>query len=348
LSSRDTPPERDAPLDAADDAPPTGPRARRVRFGSPLMHSLRRPDGRTLVWALALSLALHVTLELTVGLIPSGGGALRRGEIATYPAYEPPVRVRMKLAEPVAAPAEPEPPEELALPELPEPAEPPEALAEAAPPEPEPKPAPPKPKPPAKPTPEAPAEAARPAAEAPVSAQAPAPDPPVAKALQKIQSKAEPGQAADAQAEPPSELDQAGTALPGAGGSGGAADATGAGSADGGPRGDGALGPPAGGGGDPKKLLRKYLRQVAQAIRKDYAYPRAARRIGVEGEAVVLITIDAQGKVVGVELSQSSGHKVLDEAALEAARSVAQVPPPPVELGWTRKSVRVPFSFSMG
>lgn len=49
-------------------------------------------------------------------------------------------------------------------------------------------------------------------------------------------------------------------------------------------------------------------------------YPRAARRAGMAGVCEVEMDVDAAGFVVAVRLTKSTGHDLLDEAALEAAR----------------------------
>ncbi len=46
-------------------------------------------------------------------------------------------------------------------------------------------------------------------------------------------------------------------------------------------------------------------------------YPREAFEAGVEGRVEVLVTIDAAGRVVSSRLYRSSGHRVLDEAAVD-------------------------------
>jgi protein TonB len=50
-------------------------------------------------------------------------------------------------------------------------------------------------------------------------------------------------------------------------------------------------------------------------------YPEAARKQGLEGVVVLLLSIDATGHVDRVEISESSGHTLLDEAAVQAART---------------------------
>lgn len=91
--------------------------------------------------------------------------------------------------------------------------------------------------------------------------------------------------------------------------------------------------------------LRAYKKQLSRAMKKDYTYPRAARRAGIEGRAIVRILIDARGRVLSVELATSSGHAVLDNAALEAARSVKHVPAAPDSLRWGERHIKVPFKF---
>ncbi len=55
--------------------------------------------------------------------------------------------------------------------------------------------------------------------------------------------------------------------------------------------------------------------------RQEPAYPERARRAGVAGAVVVRILLAADGSVRQVELTASSGSRLLDEAALEAARA---------------------------
>jgi len=49
-------------------------------------------------------------------------------------------------------------------------------------------------------------------------------------------------------------------------------------------------------------------------------YPVEARRTGQEGRVVLLVQLDASGGVVRVDLKESSGSRLLDEAAMEAVR----------------------------
>lgn len=68
------------------------------------------------------------------------------------------------------------------------------------------------------------------------------------------------------------------------------------------------------------------------------AYPRAAQRLGQEGSVRLRIEVDANGAVSDVQLLESSGHELLDEAAIQGVK------------GWSfepavRSGQRVPDSF---
>ncbi|HVF34625.1 MAG TPA: energy transducer TonB [Candidatus Saccharimonadia bacterium] len=61
-------------------------------------------------------------------------------------------------------------------------------------------------------------------------------------------------------------------------------------------------------------------------LRRHQRYPRAARRAGIEGTAHVRFVIDRGGALRETELVASSGHAVLDRAALELLQRAAPYP----------------------
>lgn len=63
-------------------------------------------------------------------------------------------------------------------------------------------------------------------------------------------------------------------------------------------------------------------RQVARRL----LYPEEAVVRGLEGEAQVMLFLDAGGNAVAARLERSSGHAMLDEAAVAAARGVRGLP----------------------
>ncbi len=61
-------------------------------------------------------------------------------------------------------------------------------------------------------------------------------------------------------------------------------------------------------------------------FRQEPAYPERARRAGVEGIVGLRIILAADGSVRQVEMTRSSGSRLLDEAALAAARASTFAP----------------------
>lgn len=69
--------------------------------------------------------------------------------------------------------------------------------------------------------------------------------------------------------------------------------------------------------------MRQHLKKLQE---KGAFYPEEARRQGIEGETLVLLLIDPNGDVSAARIEQSSGHKILDDAALSAVRSLRSLP----------------------
>lgn len=61
-------------------------------------------------------------------------------------------------------------------------------------------------------------------------------------------------------------------------------------------------------------------------------YPPEAIRQGLEGEAIVMLRIGGNGDVLAAQIAKSSGHVILDEAALRAIRATPRFAPGPREI----------------
>lgn len=72
-----------------------------------------------------------------------------------------------------------------------------------------------------------------------------------------------------------------------------------------------------------------WSRKVSQLISANYSYPRSAQVRGEEGSAKIKIAISATGKVLSVNLVQSSGSAILDREAVRIPMKVGAFPPPP-------------------
>jgi protein TonB len=64
---------------------------------------------------------------------------------------------------------------------------------------------------------------------------------------------------------------------------------------------------------------------MAALVKEDF-YPREAIERGIEGDVIVLLTLTASGGVADATVATSSGHAMLDAAALTAVRRIAGLP----------------------
>ena len=80
------------------------------------------------------------------------------------------------------------------------------------------------------------------------------------------------------------------------------------------------------------RLLAKIVGKIEAAKR----YPRAARRMGIQGTATVRFKLKPDGELEKIELLESSGSKLLDDASLETVRQAA---PLPYKEGWLKVGI---------
>jgi protein TonB len=67
-------------------------------------------------------------------------------------------------------------------------------------------------------------------------------------------------------------------------------------------------------------------RKAAEQLSRELPYPAEAIERGWQGEALVLLFLDNSGNAIAARLESSSGHAILDEAALRAARQLRALP----------------------
>ncbi|KFL34617.1 MULTISPECIES: energy transducer TonB [unclassified Sulfurospirillum] len=78
-------------------------------------------------------------------------------------------------------------------------------------------------------------------------------------------------------------------------------------------------------------LLLAYLAKVRQKIQESLRYPSMAKKMGVEGEAVVQFLIHANGTVdaSSIKIAKSSGKAILDRNAMDAILDAVPFDLPP-------------------
>lgn len=81
-----------------------------------------------------------------------------------------------------------------------------------------------------------------------------------------------------------------------------------------------------------------YLAGFRQRLQKSLIYPLVARRRGLEGRVEIELVLEPSGRVRDVAVVLSSSYALLDDAAVEAVRSI---PPEPLPVQAKRQSLRV-------
>jgi periplasmic protein TonB len=90
-----------------------------------------------------------------------------------------------------------------------------------------------------------------------------------------------------------------------------------------------------------------YGNLLAREIAKHKQYPRIAQMRGWQGETMIELQIDGNGKVLSSKIHTGSGHEVLDKQALEMVARASPLPQPPEALRGQSFTLLVPISFRL-
>jgi protein TonB len=110
---------------------------------------------------------------------------------------------------------------------------------------------------------------------------------------------------------------------------------------------DGAGGGKGRSGKDSKANAQRYLAALQRAIARHRYYPLEARRRQLEGAATVYFVLLADGRIRDIRITESSGSKLLDKAAVETLTRLGAFEPIPSALGRSEWALRVPIHFSL-
>ena len=96
------------------------------------------------------------------------------------------------------------------------------------------------------------------------------------------------------------------------------------------------------------KLSEKAVQKKAVGLRYTVPaiYPRIAKKEGWEGTVTLRVVVDVKGKPAEITVDKSSGHKVLDDAAIRAVRKWIFSPAKDGNIP-IRSSVKIPIHFSL-
>jgi len=90
-----------------------------------------------------------------------------------------------------------------------------------------------------------------------------------------------------------------------------------------------------------------YLAALAASIDRRKYYPRVSRRRGEEGRVVVSFVIRKTGELTDLTVTESSGSRRLDEAALKTLRRISPFQPIPEALARDAWPITVPIAFHL-
>lgn len=82
-------------------------------------------------------------------------------------------------------------------------------------------------------------------------------------------------------------------------------------------------------GGPAHAIDPAWQKKVGQLIGANFSYPRSAQLRGEQGSAKIKVAISGAGKVLSVDLVQSSGSAILDREAVRIPMKVNNYPAPP-------------------
>ncbi|MBW2086850.1 MAG: energy transducer TonB [Deltaproteobacteria bacterium] len=88
-----------------------------------------------------------------------------------------------------------------------------------------------------------------------------------------------------------------------------------------------------------------YMHQIKNRIKNHWIYPAGAQKNIAGGRLMAVFTLSSDGRLLRVVLDSSSGHAVLDEAALEALHRAAPYPGFPDHIKLKRLNIRAVFDY---
>lgn len=90
-----------------------------------------------------------------------------------------------------------------------------------------------------------------------------------------------------------------------------------------------------------------YFGQLTGWLNRHKRYPTAAKKAKEQGVVVVSFTIDRRGELVASAIEKSSGHHLLDAAALALLQRAAPMPRIPDAMGLQTLTVSLPIDYSL-
>jgi len=88
-------------------------------------------------------------------------------------------------------------------------------------------------------------------------------------------------------------------------------------------------------------------REMHRLLAAQFAYPPLALRQGLQGQVLVAVSIEANGTIANAKLARSSGHRILDLAAVKSVRAIRRAPQLQQWLRGRSISINVPVTYRL-
>lgn len=98
---------------------------------------------------------------------------------------------------------------------------------------------------------------------------------------------------------------------------------------------------------DMKDPVLKYSKLVQKRILDNLVYPVPAKEAGFQGTVKLSLKLSPQGDLLDEKLKESSGYRVLDDAALKVAQETSPYPPFPPEIKAKEVWVDIPIIYQL-
>lgn len=90
-----------------------------------------------------------------------------------------------------------------------------------------------------------------------------------------------------------------------------------------------------------------YIARVTSWLGQHKYYPLGARQSGIQGTVRLYLVINRDGEVLTLSVARSSGHPVLDQAAMQMVRRAEPLPAMPGSLLRTRLEIILPVHYAL-
>jgi protein TonB len=97
----------------------------------------------------------------------------------------------------------------------------------------------------------------------------------------------------------------------------------------------------------PEPKYQDYFNKVRERIKANWVYPRQAGERNIEGELVIEFHIAKDGRLEFIELRDSSGTRILDDAALTAVKLAQPFPPVPDDIAKHTLAINGQFRYQI-